>query len=232
MISPGKIIPNKNIFNVLLIFFILSVSGCIMVATRILVTLSFDHVFLTWNLFLAWIPLILSLILTTKVLNKFIRIVFCLFWLAFYPNTSYLITDFIHIKQGNYHINYPHGISIVLWYDFLMISLFILTGILIGFFSLYLVHIFIKNKFDEMTGWKFAIIVKILASYGIYLGRFIRLNTWDIVTRPSALARGILRSLNLETFLFVFLLSFFLISIYVALYNIANLNNKSSTDKI
>jgi uncharacterized membrane protein len=149
--------------------------------------------------------------------------------MAFYPNTSYFITDFIHITQGDYHINYHHGISITLWYDLLMISLFVLTGILIGFFSLYLVHTFIENNFNKRIGWKFVIIVKLLSSYGIYLGRFIRLNTWDIITRPNALIKGILKSFNSETLLFVILLSFFLISIYVALYNISNLNKETSS---
>ncbi len=224
MILSNRFLPNKKMLSVLAVFFLLSVSGCLMVAIRTTITLNSYYLFLIWNLFLAWIPLFLSLILIIEGLHKIIKISVGLSWIIFYPNSSYFITDFIHISSDGYHLSHNTGINIIVWYDFLMISLFVFTGLLIGFLSLYLLHNVIKNKFSMQAGWRFVIVAEILSSYGIYLGRFIRLNSWHVITKPSDLVKSISKSFNFETLIFVIILSFFLTLIYIALYSIAQLN--------
>ncbi|WP_394697924.1 DUF1361 domain-containing protein [uncultured Ilyobacter sp.] len=195
-----------------------------MVAVRTLVTLNAYYIFLIWNLFLAWIPMFLSLILIIKGIHKITQFFVGMVWIIFYPNASYFITDFIHISRGGYHLSHKTGIDVIVWYDFLMISLFVFTGMLLGFLSLYLLHKKIEKKFSIQSGWRFVVAVQILSSYGIYLGRFIRLNSWHILTKPSDLVKSILMSFNLETLIFVIILCFFLTLIYVALYNISQLS--------
>ena len=224
----NKFLPNKRTFNLFVMFLILSFSGCFMVALRTLITLNSNYFFLIWNLFLAWIPLFLSLILIVEEIHKVAKIFFGVAWIIFYPNASYFITDFIHISRGGYHLNHQTGIEVIVWYDFLMISLFVFTGLLIGFLSLYLLHKKIETKIGFYAGWRFIIAAEILSSYGIYLGRFIRLNSWHVVTNPYNLVKGVLWSFNFETIIFVVILSFFLTLMYIALYNISQLSKQNN----
>ena len=138
-----------------------------------------DHryTFLYWNLFLAWVPLIAAVLAFTLarrgvgVLAGLLVVV----WLLFFPNAPYVLTDFIHL-----HGNGPSP----LWYDALMLSSFAWTALMLGFASLYLIQTIIKERAGVAAGWVVAAFVLGLASFGVYLGRFARFNSWDVVTRP------------------------------------------------
>jgi uncharacterized membrane protein len=138
-----------------------------------------DHryTFLFWNLFLAWVPLIaaaFAFALARRGVGAFVGVLIAV-WLLFFPNAPYVLTDFIHL-----HGNGPSP----LWYDALMLSSFAWTALMLGFASLYLIHVIIEQRAGAAMGWGVVVCVLGLASFGVYLGRFARFNSWDVVTRP------------------------------------------------
>jgi uncharacterized membrane protein len=138
-----------------------------------------DHryTFLFWNLFLAWVPLIAAasaLALDRRGAGPLV-VVLVAVWLVFFPNAPYVLTDFIHL-----HGNAPSP----LWYDALMLSSFAWTALMLGFASLYLIHAIIERHAGTAVGWVVVVGALGLASFGVYLGRFARFNSWDVVTRP------------------------------------------------
>ena len=138
--------------------------------------------FLIWNLFLAWIPLWAAL--TLWVLNQRKRRsagvmgALLLVWFLFLPNAPYLITDLVHLYSFE---------DIPWWYDLLMLYSFAWNGLLVGFTSLYVVQQMVGCWTNSTVGWLFAVLTIAATSFGIYLGRFLRWNSWDVLTDPSGL---------------------------------------------
>jgi uncharacterized membrane protein len=156
---------------------------------QIHVTHDHRYEFLFWNLFLAWIPLIAAALAFTSSRRGAgpLAAAFVVVWLLFFPNAPYLLTDFIHL-----HGNSPSP----LWYDGLMLSSFAWTALMLGFTSLYLIHAIITQRTGAAAGWVVAVCVLGLASFGVYLGRFARFNSWDVVTRPHHVLSVIRREID------------------------------------
>lgn len=145
--------------------------------------------FLNWNLFLAWIPYLIALslpFLHRKFNSKIIIVGALLCWLLFFPNAPYIITDFLHLKKRA---------GIPLWYDLMLFMSFAWTGLMLGYVSLLEVQIFLRNFFSKTMVNFASIIALLLCGFGIYLGRFQRWNSWDIVTQPFSLFADILNIL-------------------------------------
>lgn len=146
---------------------------------RIIVSGYPTFAFLVWNLFLAWIPYFASLSLkTVKFKNKFSIIYMLLLlgiWLAFLPNAPYILTDLIHLKTRP---------GIPFWYDLVMLISFAINGLLLALYSLADVHEFLKSKLPNHVTQIFITICLFLTSYGIYLGRIERWNSWNLLTHP------------------------------------------------
>ena len=167
-----------------------SLFGCCLVWFRIYHSTYLIFKGLIWNLFLAWIPYLVSLSLKLSPRLRKIRwlsILLLIAWLLFFPNAPYLITDLFHLKQR------PH---IPLWYDLAMLISFAWTGAMLGFLSLADMQDVITHKTNRLTGWCFTIAALLLGSYGVYLGRFGRWNSWDVVTQPSLLFNTILNHVS------------------------------------
>jgi len=151
-------------------------------------TLRFRFCGLLLNLFLAWIPLALALLLrrTAARGNRFQLGACAAAWLLFFPNAFYLTTDLIHTNR--FGLDEVHW-----WYDHLMTAGFAAAGMFLGSISLYLVHTLVRQRCGRGAGWLFAGAALALGSFGIYLGRFLRFNSWDALLRPKLLASGIAR---------------------------------------
>lgn len=141
---------------------------------------AYGYDFLVWNLFLAWIPLVLALV----VYDRYRRgaslarsAPLAALWLLFLPNAPYIVTDFIHLSPAS---------RAPLWFDGLELSAFAWTGMLLGYVSLYLVHAVVRHRFGPTIGWFGVPIVLALVSAGVYLGRVKRWNSWDLLTQPGA----------------------------------------------
>src|SRR5829696_936366 len=144
--------------------------------------------FLAWNLLLAWIPLVLAIVAYARARGGIDVFVWLLLvpWLLFFPNAPYLLTDFIHLGEG----------PAPLWYDALMLSAFAWTGLLLGFASLYLVQMILRRTFGTVVSWLGVIVALGLASLGVYVGRFIRLNSWDALLHPIRVAEVVHEQLS------------------------------------
>lgn len=139
---------------------------------------SLFYIFLGWNLFLAWIPFLCSILLIEARSNnrsKYIQAFLFLVWLIFFPNSPYIITDLFHLKQK---------FGIPLWFDLILILTFAWNGLLLGFASLFEIQRFLKKYFSSNIVHSFVAALMVLCSFGIYLGRYPRWNSWDIVSNP------------------------------------------------
>jgi uncharacterized membrane protein len=162
-----------------------------MTAARALYTGQGTFLFFCWNLLLAWVPLALSLalarhhaalsglrVLSGRRATRTGRWALGAAWLVFFPNAPYLVTDLVHLRARN---------PVPLWFDALLVFGFALTGLCLAFVSLRLVHDLVERSRGSRAGWCFVTLVAGLTGVGMYLGRFLRWNSWDLVTRPGQL---------------------------------------------
>lgn len=149
---------------------------------RVFFTGYHTFLFLNWNLFLAFIPWLCSSIsiqLQTRKWGKFLVIPTLLVWLLFFPNAPYILTDLFHIKYNS--------TAAPIWFDTTLILAFAWTGLIYGISSLSNIA-FIIGKYISQK-WSSVIITTMLfiTAFGVYLGRYLRWNSWDIVHQPSLL---------------------------------------------
>lgn len=187
--------------------------------------------FLVWNVFLAAIPFFLSaIVLKMKNLRsmpaKAARIAAGVLWFVFYPNAPYLLTDLIHLETGRYIImknrEYVYNPSPELWLDFFMITTAVLTGVLLGYFSLRFIHSIFEKK-SKTLGWLFVAFVSFASGYGIYLGRFERWNSWGIFQNPGVLVKDVFESVDPSTLWLVAIFGLLWLFIYTALFGVSSL---------
>lgn len=151
---------------------------CILLNVRMHLAGHSYYAFMLWNLFLAAIPLGLSLGL--RQINRLVLAVPLLaVWLLFFPNAPYVLTDLMHLNEHNAHV--PK------WLDLLMLLSFALVALWFGFQSLHMVQLWFTRKYSHATAWCVSVGSLALSGFGIYLGRFDRWNSWDLVHRPVSL---------------------------------------------
>ncbi len=163
---------------VILVLSLLTTSGLAVVLgiTDPTAPLFFPTRYLVWNLALAWMPVLFAAGFAT-VHRRGWLIPLGVAWLAFLPNSPYLMTDMVHLTEG-----------VELWRHVLQFGVAAWTGIILGVVSLNLVHRRLEREFGAAVGW-LAVVVSIgLCALGVVIGRFQRWNSWDLLTRPDAVA--------------------------------------------
>lgn len=184
---------------------------------RIVVSGQLTFAFLAWNLFLAWIPFAISQRIT-GVQNRWqILLLFCA-WLLFLPNAPYIITDFLHLKP-----RWP----IPYWYDVLLLFSAALNGLLLGLVSLSTVEKFLVGRYGNRISALLILCSFFLCAFGIYMGRYLRWNSWDIITNPGAIAADVLERIfnpfdHFGTWAVTFLFGSFFYVIYYSIKNFIN----------
>ena len=146
--------------------------------------------FLIWNLFLAFIPwMISSAMLLWKGLRKtkVIAIPLLLIWVLFFPNAPYILTDLFHLSNRS---------SMPMWFDLILILSFAWTGLLFGFASMRDIAVLCAGRLQKWTINSLIAGFLFLSSFGIYIGRYLRWNSWDIVSRPQELMGDLLAILT------------------------------------
>jgi uncharacterized membrane protein len=162
-----------------------SAFSCLLLAIRMLVTHSIAYIFLPWNLFLAFIPYWITRWVSRdiSIMENKVKLLLCfLTWLLFIPNSFYIVTDLFHLI---------HVRSAPKWFDLLLIFSFAWNGIVCGIISLRkvekVVHVLKGQRFSLLL----VLVVMWLIAFGIYIGRFLRFNSWDVITDPFSLLEEI-----------------------------------------
>jgi uncharacterized membrane protein len=159
----------SSAFNIFLLF------------CRMVMTGQITYAFLVWNLFLAWIPYLISRRLNkdTKVPRNKLRLTLLIFlWLLFMPNSFYIITDLFHLD------NIATGHQ---WFDLTMVLSFAWTGILLGLISIRKMEMILSSAKGKIPASILVCVVMWLNAFGIYIGRYLRFNSWDVITNPFSL---------------------------------------------
>jgi uncharacterized membrane protein len=193
-----------------------------LVAARVAYTESGRHLGLIWNLFLAWIPFILAYIAHTiswrRIWLYLVIPVIAFLWLIFFPNAPYMLTDLQDLARGS--------AGAPLWYDVIIVVWCSWTGMLLGVISLYLMQDIVHRTFGRFMGWAFVFIVSALSSFGVYIGRFARLNSWNILQNPTETAMeilGVIIDPSRRLAAFTLLYAFFFLFVYLLLYSFSHL---------
>ena len=199
----------------------------LLVAARIAYSDSVRYINLVWNLFLAWIPFVLAYLAHAfswkKWLLYFVLPITTFLWLIFFPNAPYILTDLQHlVKESS---------SAPLWYDVIILIWFSWTGLLLGLISLYLMHDIVQRMLGRWPGWVFVLLVSGLSSFGVYLGRFVRFNSWDLLNGPKEIVvtiLGLAIDPSMRLIAFTILFTVFYLFVYLTLYSFAHLLQEQS----
>ncbi|HET8740990.1 MAG TPA: DUF1361 domain-containing protein [Gaiella sp.] len=149
------------------------------VGARVAYTDSLEATNLVWNLFLAWIPFALALVVydgARRSAPAAPLVAAGLLWLLFLPNAPYIVTD---LKWLGHYDSGTH------WFDPVLIGAAAAIGLVLGFLSVYLVQAVVARRLGRAAGWAFAFGALVASGVGVYLGRFQRWNSWDVFTEPT-----------------------------------------------
>ena len=154
---------------------------------RIIYTARNMYAFLLWNLFLAFVPWIIANVLEYNNFRKRIEIPVMIIWLLMFPNAPYLFTDLIHLGKNP---------SAPRWFDITLLLSYGMTGFAFGFLSLMKIEGKIKKYFPKIKPFFVKAFIIYLSSYGIFLGRFLRWNSWDIITNFVPVVRDVFKTIK------------------------------------
>ena len=150
---------------------------------RIKLNKSFFYLFLVWNVFLAIIPYTITMYLSsTRKLSKLKLGFWFVVWLAFLPNAPYIVTDLIHLRSSN---------DLMLWLDVIVLISFAITGLLLFFLTVRDMQLLVASKFEKIPIKVLTFFILGLCGFGVYLGRFLRYNSWEIISNPKILISDI-----------------------------------------
>jgi len=219
----------RSEFLTLSVVLVLAASGCLLLfGLRVAISGKTHYSYLVWNLFLAFVPYAVAAVGVHLLARAgagrpraLIAIPVAALWLVFYPNAPYIFTDFMYVINKTYLRAAPSdwlGLNALLWYDLLMNAAFAFIGHFIGLVSMWL----IETGFAKAWGAKAARILVgaaiLLSGFGIYLGRFSRLNSWDVVFDPRKVLGEVAEATaDPKAILFSAAFSLFILLTYAAL---------------
>lgn len=137
------------------------------------------------NLALAWIPWLLGAA-ATRTRSRRALAATLVPWLLFFPNAPYVVTDLLHMQSRP---------PVPEWFDGLLFGFFAITGCALAWTSLSMVRERLARELGAVGAELALVAVAVLSGFGVYLGRFERWNSWDVIGRPTALAQGLVDAL-------------------------------------
>lgn len=166
--------------NLLLILGASLALSVLLITFRVFFTHKISFVFLLWNLFLALIPFGLSTMLGLSAGRLKARVLLPVgaVWLLFFPNAPYILTDLFHLE--------PRA-GVPYWYDLALLLSCAWNGLMLAYASLSDMQLLVTRRLGWWAGWAFATVALLLSSFGVYLGRYLRFNSWDVLTNPLTL---------------------------------------------
>jgi uncharacterized membrane protein len=166
-----------------------STLAMLLLGARVVGTGRHEYAFLVWNLFLAWVPFVIAMAIRwqhVRGARTLALVPLFLLWLGFLPNAPYLVTDFIHLRYRN---------GAPPWFDAVMLASFAWAGVGLGAASLRACAHVVRVRRGPLAVLAFVPLTALATGFGIYLGRFVRLNTWDVATRPGTVLVQVLSPL-------------------------------------
>ncbi len=209
----------RALLRALLFSTLVSVGLC---AVGVLSTHSIRYWFLLWNLGLAWLPLVFIIMLSNNLKTRrwlsWQNVSLSLLWLAFLPNSFYLVSDLVHI-----HSSAPSNVL----YDTALFMSFAFNGLVLGFASLYVMHRALLRRLKPQLAHLLVTMILFVSSFAIYLGRDLRWNTWDVLVNPAGILldvsdRVINPSAHSQTFVVTATFFALLGSMYVVVWQFSN----------
>jgi uncharacterized membrane protein len=176
----------------------------LLICARIFYSGSIRFIFISWNIFLAWIPYVLSSYFTVyRNRQKWKQFFLFSTWLLFFPNALYIVTDLIHLEEAT---------NVPLWYDAVLLFASSFIGLVMAFVSLQRAEHFLNAVLQKKLVVILIPIIIFTGSFGVYLGRFQRWNSWDVIHNPLALSADIFNRLvspvdNLKTWAITIILT-------------------------
>lgn len=185
---------------------ILGLLSIALMLLRVKITQDIYLLFLIWNLFLGYIPYFLSSEIKKTVPGTYKFYLLFLGWLLFLPNSFYLLTDFVHLH---------HNSDLQYLFDALLLTCFSIAGFNAGISSMLHIHRLLEMKYSCQKSRRFVVIFCYLTSFGVYLGRILRFNSWDILSKPIDLFANIFDSIqSYHTYEFTFYFGTFVLIVY------------------
>ncbi len=173
---------NQVKWQLLFALIVSSLVGAILFAYCAIADHSLDFAYLLINLLLAWVSLLLStrlvVVLRYKLWSSWEALGLTFLWLIFLPNSFYMISDFIHLQNA--------PTNNIVYYAVTFTSI-IFTAVVIGFMSLFMVHLELRKRFSNLTVKLMIALILGASSAAIYIGRDLRWNSWSILTNPGGI---------------------------------------------
>lgn len=175
-----KLIKEKNRYRETFYLSIIIASCFSLSIFRLIYSDSKLFLFLNWNLLLAFIPYCLSSLMIKKPKWQRKRSIFLLLliWLLFFPNAPYILTDLFHLRVSS---------AMPIWFDLVLILSFAWAGLFLGFLSLWDIELILQKWIKKKWVTLISVSLLFIGSFGIYLGRYLRWNSWDIIREPFEL---------------------------------------------
>lgn len=185
---------------------------------------------LVWNLFLAWLPYLFSMLAVRLYIihpqKWYLLVVPTAIWLAFFPNAPYILTDFLHLSYRP---------PIPLWYDIGLLASFAWSGLFLAVVSLRNMQELVKIYLGWFISWVFALVALGLGGLGLYMGRFSRWNSWDLLLQPKDILKDIASRFsqpldNLTFFAFTFMFTTLLMVFYLMFISVQRIRNPARAE--
>ena len=207
---------NKYKFTIPKSIIILLVLAVVLNIFRIVLFGKFSLIYLLWNIFLALVPFVISLILLRankeQWLSNTLFFICGIIWLLLIPNSTYIVTDLIHIGEVR---------AVPALYDSFLLFTSAWVGLLLGMYSIFHIEQILEVKYTKKITSIIILFIIFFTSFGMYLGRFLRFNSWDIIARPLSFLKGIgeifsNKTNSIEALLYTILFFLFILMSYIS----------------
>lgn len=155
------------------------------------------NIYFIWNLFLAWLPLCYALLAEVSWSEdkpRLLRYLMYFLWFIFFPNSVYVISDLIHFATEYNENYYLLRMDLEFWFDLIAYIAFVFNGVIVGLISLRIIHNHLRRRLGTVWSMIGINVYLILVGFGIFIGRFLRWNSWYIVTKPQEIALDFVQS--------------------------------------
>lgn len=189
---------------------------------------SFLYLMLSWNVLLAVLPLIFIKNSEKSLMQGKLgySVLWMIPWLLFFPNSVYMITDFIHISNDKFmwivevekyslDSGVVYSTDIIIWAKLLIIGIGFIFALLVGLESFYIFERNLKEVTSKGISFTGVVLVSLLSGIGVYIGRFLRFNSWDILFNPIQLIKEIVISIDSFSIQFFTIFTIFIMGCYI-----------------